>query len=154
MAVTLRCFTACMKKQEEREHREVGAQPSIKPEIIQSIMGGCIYVLGFFTNHNAGSDAERTLNSYSSRHLITSFWIGYFSCSKLSFRILQGTLCIAAFFLINSYTCNLMSHLTVGLEKPGIDTFKDLAASKDVTLLVRKGTAIHIKLMVDSHVSN
>jgi len=68
-----------------------------------------------------------------------------------SYRMLKGTIFLVAFVLINSYTCNLISHLTVIKMKPAIESFQDLAASQELSVIVEKDSVLHRTLMASHH---
>ncbi|XP_046635987.1 glutamate receptor ionotropic, delta-2-like isoform X2 [Daphnia pulicaria] len=56
--------------------------------------------------------------------------------SRLSFRILVGSWLLVATVLVYSYSSTVVSHLTIVVTKPHINSLEDLAASKDVELLL------------------
>lgn len=56
--------------------------------------------------------------------------------SRLSFRILVGSWLLVATVLVYSYSSTVVSHLTIVVTKPHINSLEDLAASKDVGLLL------------------
>ena len=78
--------------------------------------------------------------------------------SDHSYRMLKGTFCLVAFVLVNSYTCNFISYLTVIKTKPSVNSFEDLTVAQDVRLIVEKDSVIHDTLMVSrrpfAHQSN
>ncbi|XP_057374712.1 ionotropic receptor 93a-like [Daphnia carinata] len=59
-----------------------------------------------------------------------------------SFRILVGFWLLGAMVLVNSYAGIVISSLTVPKMKPPIETLEDLAASKDVSLIIRHDVSI------------
>ncbi|EFX69521.1 hypothetical protein DAPPUDRAFT_258444 [Daphnia pulex] len=59
-----------------------------------------------------------------------------------SFRILAGFWLLGAMVLVNSYSGIVISSLTVPKMMPPIETLDDLAASKDVEIIVRHDTLI------------
>jgi len=56
--------------------------------------------------------------------------------SRFSFRILVGVWLLVATVLVYSYSSTVVSHLTIVFMKPHINTLEDLAASKDVEILL------------------
>ncbi|XP_045036265.1 glutamate receptor ionotropic, kainate 3 isoform X2 [Daphnia magna] len=62
--------------------------------------------------------------------------------SYLSFRIMVGIWVLCATVLVNSYTGIVISSLTTPRMKPAINSFEDLAASKEVSIILRHDTAI------------
>jgi len=59
---------------------------------------------------------------------------------KLSFRIIQGTWCLAAFVLFNAYSSTIISHLTAPKLMPVAKTVKEVAMGQpqNVKILVEK----------------
>lgn len=69
-----------------------------------------------------------------------------------SFRILVGVWLLIATVLVNVYSSTVIAYLTVPRTKPSIKTFEDLAASPDVSILLRAETLIaqHILVIDDA----
>lgn len=65
-----------------------------------------------------------------------------------SFRILAGFWLLGAMVLVNSYSGIVISSLTVPKMMPPIETLEDLAASKDVEIIVRHDTLIGEQILV------
>ncbi|EFX69520.1 hypothetical protein DAPPUDRAFT_258443 [Daphnia pulex] len=65
-----------------------------------------------------------------------------------SFRILAGFWLLGAMVLVNSYSGIVISSLTVPKMMPPIETLDDLAASKDVEIIVRHDTLIGEQILV------
>ncbi|XP_046636084.1 ionotropic receptor 93a-like isoform X2 [Daphnia pulicaria] len=61
---------------------------------------------------------------------------------QLSFRVLVGAWLLIVTVLVNSYSGTVISYLTVPKMKPPINTFEDLAASKEVELILLAETVI------------
>ncbi|XP_057381702.1 glutamate receptor ionotropic, kainate glr-3-like isoform X1 [Daphnia carinata] len=62
--------------------------------------------------------------------------------SYLSFRIMTGIWVLCATVLVNSYTGIVILSLTKPRMKPTINSFEDLAASKEVLIVFRHDTAM------------
>lgn len=71
---------------------------------------------------------------------------------RLSFRILVGVWLLIATVLVNSYSGTIVSYLTVPKIKPSINTFEDLAISKDVELIIKKDVVIGQQILVGAPV--
>lgn len=67
-----------------------------------------------------------------------------------SFRLLVGGWLLAALVLVNSYSGTVISFLTVPRMKAKINTFEDLAASRDVGMILYRDIIItqQIKVIV------
>lgn len=77
------------------------------------------------------------------------YYIGLFSpFTKHSFRILAGCWLLAALVLVNSYSSIVVSSLTLPKMKPAIESFEDLAASEEVTIVLRTDFAISKEILV------
>ena len=63
----------------------------------------------------------------------------------------MGVWILIATVLVNSYSGTVVSYLTVPKMKPLINTFEDLAASKDVAILVREDVVIGQQIMVEKN---
>jgi hypothetical protein len=68
--------------------------------------------------------------------------------NRTSFRILTGIWVLCAMVLVNSYTGIVTSSLTTPKLKPSINSFKDLAESKEVVLVLRSDTALGDQILV------
>lgn len=66
-----------------------------------------------------------------------------------SFRVLAGFWLLGAMVIVNSYSGIVISSLTVPTMKPGIDSFEDLAASKDVGVVLRYDVSIGEQILVN-----
>jgi hypothetical protein len=67
---------------------------------------------------------------------------------QLSFRVLVGAWLLIVTVLVNSYSGTVISYLTVPKMKPPINTFEDLAASKEVELILLAETVIEQQIRV------
>nr|CAH0107515.1 unnamed protein product [Daphnia galeata] len=67
--------------------------------------------------------------------------------SRLSFRVLAGVWVLCAMVLVNSYTGIVTSSLTTPKMKPSIDSFEDLAASKETGIVLRSDTAMGVQIL-------
>jgi hypothetical protein len=67
---------------------------------------------------------------------------------RFSFRILVGGWLLVATVLVNSYSGTVVSYLTVPKMKPPINTFEDLANSKDVGILIKEDVVIGLQILV------
>ena len=74
----------------------------------------------------------------------------YTPFAKHSFRILAGCWLLAAFVLVNSYSSIVVSSLTLPKMKPTIESFEDLAASEEVSILLHTDFAISKEILVCS----
>jgi len=63
---------------------------------------------------------------------------------KLSFRIIQGTWCLAAFVLFNAYSSTVISYLTAPKLMPVAKTLKEVAVGQpqSVKILVEKDSPL------------
>ena len=68
--------------------------------------------------------------------------------NKVPFRIVAATVSLCTFVLFNSYNCTLITYLTVPKMKPAINSLEDLAASKDVKLVVEFGSVLGSQFLV------
>ena len=73
--------------------------------------------------------------------------------SDASFRILVGAWLLVAMVLVNSYSSTVISHLTVTRNKPAINTFEDLADSKEVGIILKEDIFIGQQILVTLFVS-
>ncbi|EFX79724.1 hypothetical protein DAPPUDRAFT_244347 [Daphnia pulex] len=73
---------------------------------------------------------------------------------QLSFRVLVGAWLLIATVLVNSYSGTVISYLTVPKMKPPINTFKDLAASKEVELILLAETVIEQQIRLQTFSNN
>ena len=62
--------------------------------------------------------------------------------------MLLGFWLLAAIVLVNSYSSTVVSSLTVPRMMPSITSLEALAASKDVSILTKKDTAIGQQILV------
>lgn len=77
------------------------------------------------------------------------FWTGgNIAVSHFSFRILVGGWLLVATVLVNSYSGTIVSSLTVPKMKPQINTFEDVAASNDVSLIIKPDVIIGQQMLV------
>ena len=60
--------------------------------------------------------------------------------NRLSFRIIQGTWCLAAFVLLNAYSSTIISYLTAPKLMPVTKTLQELGSShpQNIRLLAEK----------------
>ena len=65
-----------------------------------------------------------------------------------SYRVLVGFWLLTAIVLVNSYSSTVVSSLTVPTMMPSITSLERLAASKDISILTRKDTAIGQQILV------
>ena len=66
----------------------------------------------------------------------------YFPSFKLPLRILAGVWCLVMLVVINGYTGNLISYLTVPKLKPIVNSFQDLAESDTLKIAVEAKTVL------------
>ena len=66
----------------------------------------------------------------------------YLPLARHSFRVLVGCWLLVAVVLVNSYSCIVVSSLTVPTVHPAINSLENLAASNDVSLIIRKDYAL------------
>ncbi|XP_057369973.1 glutamate receptor ionotropic, delta-1-like [Daphnia carinata] len=95
----------------------------------------------------SGQTQTMTLSFYAGSYFIYVLNIvtnqgGNVNATRLSFRILVGVWLLIATVLVNSYSGTIVSYLTVPKIKPSINTFEDLAISKDVELIIKKDVVI------------
>ncbi len=64
-----------------------------------------------------------------------------------SFRILAGCWLLGALVLVNSYSSIVVSSLTLPRMKAPINSFEDLAANKEVSLLLRNDLIISKQIL-------
>ena len=64
--------------------------------------------------------------------------------NRLSFRIIQGTWCLAAFVLLNAYSSTIISYLTAPKLMPVTKTLKELAngSPQRIKLLTEKDGSV------------
>ncbi|XP_046454702.1 glutamate receptor ionotropic, kainate glr-3-like isoform X2 [Daphnia pulex] len=67
--------------------------------------------------------------------------------SRFSFRVLAGAWVLCAMVLVNSYTGIVTSALTTPKMKQPINTLEELAASKEVKIVLRSDTAIGVQIL-------
>ncbi len=75
---------------------------------------------------------------------------GNVAVAHFSFRILVGVWILIATVLVNSYSGTVVSYLTVPKMKPPINTFEDLADSKDVAIIIKEDVVIGIQILVNN----
>ena len=78
----------------------------------------------------------------------------YLPNKKLSVRMLTGIWCLMAVVLINSYTGNLTSYLSVPRLNPIPNSFDELADSSDYKLSIAANTVLMKLIMVKMCVTN
>jgi glutamate receptor, ionotropic, invertebrate len=61
---------------------------------------------------------------------------------------------LVAMVLLNSYSGTVISYLTVPRIKPAINTFEDVAASKDTELILLADTVIRQQILVSPYLFN
>ena len=66
----------------------------------------------------------------------------YLPLARHSFRVLVGCWLLVAVVLVNSYSCIVVSSLMVPTVHPAINSLENLAASNDVSLIIRKDYAL------------
>jgi len=78
----------------------------------------------------------------------------YLGCKEAfdltSFRLLTGVWVLCAMVLVNSYTGIVTSSLTTRKMKPSIGSLEELAASKDIGVLLRHDTSIGEQILVSN----
>ena len=79
---------------------------------------------------------------------------GYLPNKKLSVRVLTGMWCLMAVVLINSYTGNLTSYLSIPKLNPIPNSFEELAASSDYKISLQANTVLTKSIMVKRCVTN
>jgi glutamate receptor, ionotropic, invertebrate len=72
----------------------------------------------------------------------------YFHERKLPVRILVAIWCLMALILVNSYTGNLISYLTVPKMKPVVNSFEELANSQDTKLTIEARNILSENILV------
>ena len=76
----------------------------------------------------------------------------YLPNKKLSVRLLTGIWCLMAVVLINSYTGNLTSYLSVPKLNPIPNSFAELAASNEFKLSIQANSVLMKSIMVKNNV--
>jgi ionotropic glutamate receptor len=71
--------------------------------------------------------------------------------NRTSFRLLTGVWVLCAMVLVNSYTGIVTSSLTTPKMKPSIGSLEELAASKEIGVLLRHDTSIGEQILVKSN---
>lgn len=66
----------------------------------------------------------------------------------MSFVIMTGSWCLVASVLVNAYSCNLISYLTVPKYKPIVQSLEDVAANPDMQFAVDAGTVLADRTLV------
>ena len=59
--------------------------------------------------------------------------------SKLCVRLVAAAWCVGAFFIVNSYSTTLISHITASIEKPLINSVYDLPKKPEILVAVEEG---------------
>ncbi|XP_046446905.1 glutamate receptor ionotropic, delta-1-like [Daphnia pulex] len=98
------------------------------------------------------SKQSTTLFNFASSYLVYVINIitnqgGNIPVIRFSFRILVGGWLLVATVLVNSYSGTVVSYLTVPKMKPPINTFEDLANSKDVGILIKEDVVIGLQIL-------
>ena len=73
----------------------------------------------------------------------------YFNHKKLSLRILMAIWLLMTLILVNSYTGNLISYLTVSKLNPIANSYEDLANSSDSALTVSDSSILTGRILVN-----
>jgi phage shock protein PspC (stress-responsive transcriptional regulator) len=73
----------------------------------------------------------------------------YFNHKKLSLRILMAIWLLMTLILVNSYTGNLISYLTVSKLNPIVNSYEDMADSSDSTLTVSYSSILTGRILVN-----
>lgn len=68
-----------------------------------------------------------------------------------SFRLLTGVWVLCAMVLVNSYTGIVTSSLTTPKMKPSIDTLEELAASKEIGVVLRSDVSTGVQILVNAY---
>ncbi|EFX85933.1 hypothetical protein DAPPUDRAFT_237374 [Daphnia pulex] len=94
-----------------------------------------------------GNNSIRWFTTISSSHMIYVINTltnqgGREAFDRLSFRVLTGVWVLCAMVLVNCYTGIVTSSLTTPKMKPTINSFEDLAASKDIRIVLRSDTSM------------
>jgi len=71
-----------------------------------------------------------------------------FAIKMLATRLVIGTWCLMCVVIINSYTGNLTSYLAIPALKPIPNSFEELAASKDISLIVQHKSVLAEQILV------
>ncbi|XP_046657326.1 glutamate receptor ionotropic, kainate glr-3-like isoform X4 [Daphnia pulicaria] len=94
----------------------------------------------------SGSIHKSVFNNFSSHMIYVINIMTNQGCqeafSRTSFRLLTGVWVLCAMVLVNSYTGIVTSSLTTPKMKPSIGSLEELAASKDIGVLIRHDTSI------------
>ena len=113
-----------------------------------------IYVINIVTNHGINPVLYKPMTTLNST-ILCSFYLIICSClgiyspyAQHSFRILAGCWFLAALVLVNSYAGILASSLTLPKMKPAINSLEDLAASEDISLVLREDLVISQQILV------
>lgn len=61
---------------------------------------------------------------------------------------MTGSWCLVASVLVNAYSCNLISYLTVPKYKPIVQSLEDVAANPDMQFAVDAGTVLADRTLV------
>ena len=72
----------------------------------------------------------------------------YMPHNQHSFRILIGGWLLAAMVLVNSYSSIVVSSLTLPKMKPAVNSFEDLAANNEVSLILREDLVVGQEILV------
>ncbi|XP_046454085.1 ionotropic receptor 93a-like isoform X2 [Daphnia pulex] len=97
----------------------LGSATAIQKSVFNYFSSHMIYVINIMTNQGCQEAFSRT-----------------------SFRLLTGVWVLCAMVLVNSYTGIVTSSLTTPKMKPSIGSLEELAASRDIGVLIRHDTSI------------
>lgn len=60
--------------------------------------------------------------------------------NRLSYRLVAGVWCLAAFIFVQAYTSTLFTYVVAPVHQPLINSIYDVLENADINLLVRTGT--------------
>ena len=80
----------------------------------------------------------------------TCFAAEYFAIKTLPTRLVLSTWCLMCVVIINSYTGNLTSYLTMPALQPIPNSFQELALSKEISFIVDDSSVLAERVLVRS----
>ena len=94
--------------------------------------------------------AERKFFFPQSDHNCKLYFIlgGYFSAKKLALRIVAAVWCLSCFILVQSYSCVLISVMTLPKLKPLVNSVYDIPKISGLQVVANRGMAIEAALSV------
>ena len=124
----------------------------------------CLFLLIKVLNYNLHNIPVQIIKNHKNDRIMNCaiYWfLIFFSISigpyiplrQTSFRLAAGVWCLMSLVLINAYSGNLISYLSVPKLKPVVQSFENLASSLDLKLAIDANSVMANRLLVSEYIT-